>query len=261
MSRRIVDCGRAEVKGALVRFKQKGTLEAFDRNFAELERVFVRSTPAPDIRLFADFVFPGDVFRVWQDSTLVNYKEFLSKVELAGLENFRSMVGYVTQAAPDRLDATSRAFADKSGAPDRFVNKDELADYDRALARGDATFAERRPVPAAARVAPERGKQAAVEAAWKELAPQLAEQEKAERGGQNVAPIAGAVLIALGVATATLVVLAFRGTMRWQQAHPDESTGSSMAVFAGGGVLALGFLLVGMLYLYRASKAARKDDA
>lgn len=259
MSRRIVDSGRVEVKGAQVRFKQKGTLEAFDRNLAELERVFVRSTPAPDIHLFADFVFPQNVFRVWQDSTLVNYKDFLEKVELAGLENFRSMIRYVTQAAPDTLDTTSRAFVEKSGPPDRFVNKDELADYDRALARGDASPAERRPAAAI----PEREtskKQAAVEAAWEELAPALAEHEKADRGSTSVAPLAGAVLIMLGLATAFLVIVSFRNALRWQQVHPDRSIASSMIVFAGGGALAIAFLLLGALYVHRASKAAAKTS-
>ena len=191
MSRRIIDSGRLEMKGAEVRFKQKGTLEAFDRNIADLERVFVRSTAAPNIRLFADFVFPHEVFRVWQDATLVNYKEFLEKVELAGLENFRALLRHATQAsAGETLDATSRAFSEGSALPERFVNKDEHDDYDRALARGESTGAKgvpkpRPPAPAAAKM------KAEVEAAWEEMAPLLAAEEKSDATGQNLAPIAG----------------------------------------------------------------------
>lgn len=256
MSRRIVDTGRLELKGAEVRFKQKGTLEAFDRNFADLERVFVRSTAAPNIRLFADFVFPHDVFRVWQDATLVNYKEFLEKVELAGLENFRAMIRHATRAGSDQiLDATSRAFAASSGPPERFVNKDELDDYDRALARGESAGSAkgaakpRPPEPETAK------KKAQVEEAWNELAPILAAEEKSDAAGQNLAPIAGVTFLAVGVVTALLMVRAFvwvRGLDRF-----DGNELRFLAPIAGGGVVSIVFLVMGALYLRRGTVAKK----
>lgn len=246
MSRRIVDTGRVEMKGAEVRFKQKGTLEAFDRNIADLERVFVRSTPSPDIHLFADFVFPHEVFRVWQDSTLVNYKDFLEKVDLAGIENFRSMVGYVTQAAaPEALDATSRDFAGKRGPPERFVNRDELGDYDRALARGENSPTSRKPAPSREQAAGHQKAQA-VEEAWKELAPQLAAVESQARVRSG--PIAGAVLIGLGIVTALFVGRAF---LHFRAQQFERTSPAIVGVFAAGGVLALAFLVMGAVYLRR----------
>lgn len=255
MSRRIIDSGRLEMKGAEVRFKQKGTLEAFDRNLAELERVFVRSTAAPNIRLFADFVFPHEVFRVWQDATLVNYKEFLEKVELAGLENFRALLRHATKAsAGETFDATSRAFSEGS-PPERFVNKDEHDDYDRALARGESTGAKgapkaRPPEPAAVK------KKAEVEAAWQEMAPLLAAEEKSDSSGQNLAPIAGITFIAVGAVTAILMLRAYV-YVRSLEAFADNSA-RFLAPIAGGGALAIAFFVIGGIYLRRGVVAAAK---
>jgi len=271
MSRRIIDSGRLEMKGAEVRFKQKGTLEAFDRNLAELERVFVRSTAAPNIRLFADFVFPHEVFRVWQDATLVNYKEFLEKVELAGLENFRALLRHATKAsAGETFDATSRAFSEGS-PPERFVNKDEHDDYDRALcrsesreaggvprgaaARGESTGAKgapkaRPPEPVAVK------KKAEVEAAWEEMAPLLAAEEKSDTTGQNLAPIAGITFIAVGAVTAILMLRAYV-YVRSLEAFADNSA-RFLAPIAGGGALAIAFFVIGGIYLRRGVVAAAK---
>ena len=254
MSRRIVDTGRLELKGAEVRFKQKGTLEAFDRNLADLERVFVRSTAAPNIRLFADFVFPEDVFRVWQDATLVNYKDFLEKVELAGLENFRAMVRHSTKAGHgDVLDATSRAFAERAGPPERFVNKDELDDYDRALARGESTGAKGVPKPRLPE--PETAKKKAqVEEAWKELAPLLAAEEKADGAGKNLAPIAGVSFIAVGLVTAVLMARAYFWVRSLDKFADNQMR--FLAPIAGGAALSIAFVLIGALYLRRGTARA-----
>ena len=264
MSRRIVECGRIEVKGAVVRFKQKGTLEASDRNLADLEKLFVRATPSPELRLFADFVFAGDVFRVWQDSTLVNYKDFLEKVELAGIGNFRAMLRHVTRADPERsLDATSRAFAEGRGNAERFVNKDELADYDRALARGDAAPGARRPARVStagggtATPAPEREtsrKRAAAEEAWAKLAPQLAAEEQADRGTQNLAPIAGATLLLVSLLTAGLVGRAYV----YVRAEFTTVPSKLYVALALGALIALAFFLGGVLYLRRPAASRTK---
>lgn len=268
MSRRIVDSGRMEIRGAQIRFKQKGTLEAFDRNVADLQRVFVRSTPAPDIRLFADFVFESDVFRVWQESTLVNYKEFLEKVEFAGLENFRALMRYTTRAGgPDLLDPTSRAFAESNAPPERFVNKDELGDYDHALSRGDAAAPGRGIVktPAATAASADRDRaaqRAAVEEAWNQLAPQLAaEEQKTREEAKGVVPLAGGMLVLLGLVTATLVIQSFRNALRIQAANPDAGRASVTLVFVVGGLIAMGFLLLGGVYLVRASRSKRPDTS
>ena len=260
MSRRIIDTGRVEVKGAELRFKQKGTLEAFDRNVADLERVYVRSTPSPDIRLFTDFVFAGDVFRVWQDSTLINYKDFLEKVEMAGLENYRGFLRYTTRAAgPELLDPTSRSFAESNAPPERFVNKDELSDYDRALTRGDAAAPARGAAKTATRVSNETNtaaKRAVIEQAWNEMAPQLAEEEQAGRqDSANLVPMAGMLLVFLGTAIALFVIRAFRTALAVERARDMDST--SKGVFVVGGLVALAFLVMGGLYLVRASRAKK----
>ena len=249
MSRRIVDTGRLELKGAEVRFKQKGTLEASDGNLADLERVYVRSTAAPNIRLFADFVFPDHVFRVWQDATLVNYKDFLEKVELAGLENFRALVRHVTKAgSADVLDATSRAFAENAGPPERFVNKDELDDYDRALGRGESTGSKGVPRPRPAEPEAAKKKQQ-VEEAWKELAPLLAEEEKADGTGKNLTPIAGITFIAVGLVTALLMARAYFWVRGLDRCADNQMR--FLAPIAGGAALSIAFVLIGALYLRR----------
>lgn len=251
MPRRIVDTGRVEVKGAVVRFKQKGTLEASDRNLAELERVLVRATPSPELRTFADLVFPHEVFRVWQDSTLVNYKDFLDKVELAGIGNFRSMLAHLTRAAPETaLDATSRAFVDSAGPPERFVNKDELADYDRAVGRGGEAPA-RGARTAATRSEAQPGtaeRRAAAEAAWEELAPSLAESETTRTA--SLAPIAGGAFLALALITAVLSVRLLMAVQRMERI-PAPFAGA----IAGSAAIALLFFIGGVIYLRRGRRS------
>lgn len=258
-SRRIVECGRVEVKGAVVRFKERGTLEASDRNLGELERVFVRTTPSPELRLFADLIFAGHVFRVWQDQSLINYKEFLEKVAFAGPENFRSFVRYVTQASPDTiLDATSRNYADAAAPAERFVNKDELADYDRALTRGDAAAAARRaPAAAAAAAGTEPStaeKQKAVEAAWQEMAPALEEDPAADT--QRVGKLLGGALLALGV---ILGAGALRVLLHVMSLNEEKRSTAFVGVVAAGGLAAVAFLALGVIYLRRASEAGQRS--
>jgi len=250
---RIVDTGRVEVKGASLRFKQKGTLEAFDRNAADLLRVYVRVTPSPDLKLFADFVFPEEIFRVWQESALINYKDFLEKVELVGIDNFRGFLRHVTRALPDSgIDTSSRDFAHKGLPPERFVSKDELADYDKAILAGLAPHAAEANAGAGASATPaaraeaaalsEAQKREAAERAWKQFAPEIA-AERAARKEQP--PIAAAALTFLGGMLVLASLVAF--TRQREIAHDSQI--NLLPMIAIGGVAGLGLLIAGLLYL------------
>jgi UDP-N-acetylmuramyl pentapeptide phosphotransferase/UDP-N-acetylglucosamine-1-phosphate transferase len=98
-----------------------------------------------------------------------------------------------------------------------------------------------------------------VEEAWNELAPQLAADEQATReSAKGVVPLAGGLLIVLGLVTATFVIQSFRNALRIQQTNPDAGKGSATLVFVVGGLIALGFLLLGAVYLMRASRSDRR---
>lgn len=258
MARRIVECGRVEVRGAVVRFKERGTLEASDRNVADLERVYVRTTPSPELRVFVDLIFAEDVFRVWQDASLLNYKDFLEKVAFAGPENFRAFVRHVTTASPDTLlDATGRAYVG-GGAPERFLNRDERSDYDRALARGDATPAARQQprasVPAAppAAVSPLEAKKA-VEAAWQEMAPALVENDATD--AQGLGRIFGGALLMLGL---VLGAGALRVLVHLLSLQEERRAAAFLGVVAAGGLASVAFVVLGAIYLRRGGTAGSR---
>jgi len=253
MPRRIIEAGRLEVKGAAVRFKEKGTLAASDRNLAELTTVRVRTTPAPSLRLFADFVFPGEVFRIWQDATLINFREFLEKVAPAGPENFRATVAYLTRALPpEGADVTTREFTDGKPA-ERFANKDELSLYDRAL---EGKSGKAAPAPAPPPVAEsDSAKLSRTEDAWRQFEGDIARERTSREESLSSARSLSLLLCVLGLVVVTFsFVLFIRAN---HAAHLDERKTSLLPITAVGILIGLALGTVGLVYLRRGSGAEK----
>ncbi len=246
-----VEVGRLEIRGAQVRFKNKATLEASDRNLATLVKVLVRVTPTPESRIFADFVFPGEIFRVFQESALVNYKEFLPKVEFSGIDNFRALVRYATQALPsDGGDLATLEFASRNAPAERFFTKDEMTAYETAIVAGSAPPA-RAPAQADA-TAPlppdgEAARKAAAEQAWKRFAVELAAEKQKEPGKEPV--IAGAALASLGAALILGSLIALTKTR-----HLPENAPNVFPFIALGAILGMAFVILGLIYLRRTGR-------
>ncbi len=250
--KRIVEAGRLELKGAGARFKQKGTLEAFDRNLASLRHVRVRQTPAPRLAIFADFEFEDAVFRVWQDSTLIPYKDFLEKVEPMGLANFRAMIGYATRALSGNDLATTEFVAGKP--PERFATNGELAAYDEAMAAGGASPAA--PAPAAKVAPPERAKEKVVAEAWQTFAGEIRKEQAESR---RVSPLPGFALVVMGLTFGAISAL----TMRRAIWIPEgaKGRGATFLFVALGFLFSLALLVTGFVFLRRAAASATRDPA
>lgn len=244
--KRIVDAGRLEIRGADARFKEKGTLEAFDRNLAKLVRVRVRQTPAPKLALFADFEFDDAVFRVWQESTLIPYKEFLENVQPAGLANFRAMIGYVTRALAEN-DLATKEFAG-GRPPERFATNQELADYDAAISDGKAPRA-RAPV-----VAPVAPKERVVDEAWKQFASDI-EKERAEN--RRVSPLPGFTLLVMGMTFGLMSVITLSRAVRIEE--ETRGRGATFLFVILGLVFSLALLVAGAVFVRRS--VATRDPA
>lgn len=263
--RKLIETGRAEFRGAAVRFKERGTLEAHDRNLADLSRLRVRMTPAPQLETFADFEFTDAVFRVHQQSTVINYKEFLERVEFAGLANFRAMVRHASRALPEgEQDLATKAFAETNGAAERFANRDELAAYDAAVTRGaraarvSAVHAlpDDVDVPLALAAAPPAGTtdaQRMAEMAFQRMAVGLAREEAADRPGRS--PVAGLSVVALGA----MVMMASMAALLRSRNLP-EGAPNVLPLVAIGLAAGLGLAILGMVYVSRHARDTREAD-
>ena len=246
-----MEVGRLEIRGAQVRFKNKATLEASDRNLATLVKVLVRVTPTPESRIFADFVFPGEIFRVFQEAALVNYKEFLPKVEFSGIDNFRALVRYTTQALPPEAgDLATFEFASRKAPAERFFTKDEMAAYEAAIVAGSAPPA-RAPAQADAAVplqpADDAARKAAAEQAWKRFAIELAAEKQKEP--RNEPAIAGAALAALGAALILGSLIALTKSRQLPENAPNV-----LPFIALGAILGMAFVILGLVYLRRTGR-------
>ena len=240
--RKLIDAGRLELKGAAARFKSRGTLEAFDRNLGDLGKIRARMTPAPDLKLFVDVEFPGDVFRVWQESTVVNYRDFLDKVEFSGIDNFRALIRHLTTAVGETgHDAATREFAEKKAPPERFVSADELAAYDAAItgAKVPASAAALPVAPSAT----ELEKKRAAEIAWKKFAVEAAVEK---RDPPNTALLGGLVLAAFGALMMVVSVLALA-----QSRGLPEDAPNVYPIIAVGLALGLTSVIAGVLFMRR----------
>lgn len=244
--RKLIDAGRLELKGAAARFKSRGTLEAFDRNLAHLDKVRVRMTPAPELKLFADVEFPDEVFRIWQETTVVNYKEFLDKVEFSGLENFRALARHLTRAVGESgHDAATREFAEKKAPPERFVSPEEFEAYDAAVTGKPFPTPSRLPVPVAVAgpaAVPGTDKRAA-EQAWKRFAVEAA---AAKREDPNGALLGGAVLSAFGALMMMVSVVALMRARKLPEDAPNV-----FPLLAVGLALGMALVLAGILFMRR----------
>ena len=227
-----------ELRGADARFKQKDTLEAHDRNLAGLAKVLVRVTPSPELKLFADFIFAEEIFRVWQEATLVNYKEFLPKVEFSGLDNFRALVRYGSRALPGG-DTATREFYEQNKPPERFLSKEEMALYEAAVLAGTAPPARGGDIPLSASTTLE--KKAIAEREWKKFAVELA-QVRAERPDNSIA--AGGTLAVLGAMIVLVSVVALQ-----RARHLPEGAPRVYPLIALGAMIGMALLVFGVAYL------------
>lgn len=262
---RVVEIGRVEVKGAAARLKQKGTLEAHDVNLADLRRVYVRVTPSPELRLFADLVFTHErVFRFWQDVTLVNYRDFLEKVELTGVDNFRALVRHATKVSPEKLlDAASREFAFDGRNAERFVSREEMGEYESAILAGASPAPRPTPaaagapatVPAAAGPAVEMSeaeRKIATETAWVRFTAQVA-AERAERAREP--KFAALAVTGMGMLILAMSMVAF---LREQFIHAHGISTkqiNGLPLIAIGAIAGLVMVGAGLLFLRRAQLA------
>jgi hypothetical protein len=255
MPRRLIESGRLEIKGAGARFKQKGTLQAHDENLAHLTALRARATPLPQAKLFLDFEFESVVFRVWQEATLVSYKDFLEKVEFSGIENFRALVRYAGNALEaGARDAATEEFA-AGKPPERFANTEELALYDEAVRAGTPPPAPMRGVAstAAAPAAGETERRARAEAAWTQFSADI-ERAKSERKRPE-APLIGGMVSFIGVVVMAISLRTWVWTRSWDDTKPQVQPLLALGMLTG-----LALVVVGIVFVRRSARPANDPD-
>jgi hypothetical protein len=248
--RTIVEIAKAERQQAVLRLKERGTLERHELPLDQIEKIYVRLSPHPQKQILMDFLAQqGAVYRMTQDRTVIDYRSVLPQVAPGGLENFRRFVTEACGWIPEEARDPATVEFGQGARPEAFTSADELAEYN-AFLQGS-----RRQLPAGHR----NVKAPSVDP--EQLSEQLAALREQEAALTPMPAfngrVAGGVLAVMGLLLSGMGVL---GLIRVVTSDSTAPQGPLLGGIGIGLVVGMGMAIAGMVMMRRAEEASRPES-